>query len=190
MKIEDFEIIKRYKSGQTKLMEYLVHKYKNTLYKLCFHLTNNKYESEDLFQNTWMKVIDKIDTFDEKKEFKNWLYTITVNLYRDNYRRKKRWLNRIVEYFSEEKKENDFSKVKSSYGNPEKDMELNMEKQKMLKIVNNMDDKYKVPIILYYFKEMNQKDISIIMDIPVGTVKSRLNYAKMVIKEEWGGNYG
>jgi len=65
--LEDKDLIKLYKSGQQAVMEILVERYKNPLYKLCYHLASNRYDTDDLFQETWVRVVKNINSYDEDK---------------------------------------------------------------------------------------------------------------------------
>ncbi|WP_425449358.1 RNA polymerase sigma factor [Dethiothermospora halolimnae] len=180
--ISDEEILKKYKNRQINSIDILIERYKGPLYKMCFRLTNDRYESDDLFQDTWIKVIKKIETFDHNKVFKTWLYTICVNTYKDKYRKKKRWLNVIKDFFSNETKDNKMRKVGEEYLVDEEILDREI-KNVLKKKIKNLDDDFKIPLILFYFKDISYKEIATILDIPIGTVKSRLNIAKKKIKK-------
>lgn len=181
--LEDAEIVRRCSEGQIDLIEILIEKYKSQLYKLCLHLTNNNYESEDLFQDTWVKAVKNIGKCNAEKSFYMWLYTIALNLYRDRYRKKKRWLSKVKEYFDTDKKEELINNFKSNYMLPEDKLLQNYEKAKLKTLINNLNDKLRIPIILFYFKDMSLDNIAEVLDIPAGTVKSRLNTARNKLRK-------
>lgn len=170
--------------GQLGYMDTIIETYKEPLYKLCYHLTKNSHDADDLFQDTWSKATRNIDKYDTSKNFKTWLLTIAINIYRDNYRKVKRRLNKVIDFFSNEKKEQEFNKVETTIGKPEHELDLSEEKKMLSKAVNKLDDKYRLPIILFYFKELEQSQIAEVLEIPVGTVKSRLNTARKKLLKE------
>lgn len=175
------ELIKLYKNGSNEAFEAIIEKYKNPLYKFCCRLTLKSYEADDLFQDTWVKAVKKINTYDESKKFETWLFTIAVNTYKDLYRRAK-----IKLKFSFLSKDGDDEKIKFVQSDEpplEEQVEKKDIKEKLKRNIQKLDDIYKIPLILFYFKEFSYDDISQILKIPVGTVKSRLNYAKKKLRE-------
>lgn len=181
--LEDAEIVRRCSEGQIDLIEILIEKYKSQLYKLCLHLTNNKYEAEDLFQDTWVKAVKCIGKCNAEKSFYIWIYTISLNLYRDKYRKEKRWLSKVKEYFDTDQKEELINKFESNYMLPEDNLLQKHEKARLKAVINDLNDKLRIPIILFYFKDMSVDNIAQVLDIPVGTVKSRLNTARNKLKK-------
>jgi RNA polymerase sigma-70 factor (ECF subfamily) len=164
-------------------INFLIDTYKESLYRMCYHLTANDFDAEDLFQETWVRVVRNYRYYDDSKPFEAWLYVIAVNLYRDKYRKKKRWLKRVVDFFTNERKESELSKIESHDFHPEEQF---LEKEAIDGLKRNMyglNDTYRIPIILYFFKEMSYSDISRVLDIPIGTVKSRLNKGKKKLKK-------
>jgi RNA polymerase sigma-70 factor (ECF subfamily) len=170
-------------SGHEEAIDMLVDKYKNPLYKLCYHLSEEKFDAEDLFQETWIRVIKNLKRYDCDRAFRTWLFSICINLYKDKYRKKKRWLSVIKEYFSDEDKDHEMENASDEYPLPEEKLISNMEKGKLRKNLSMLEDIYRIPILLYYFKDISYNDMAAILQIPVGTVKSRLNYARGKLKK-------
>jgi RNA polymerase sigma-70 factor (ECF subfamily) len=67
----------------------LYHKYSSPVFKFAFSLMKNQGEAEDLFQETWLRVVQNFHKISDKQTFKSWVFTITVNLYRDELRKRK-----------------------------------------------------------------------------------------------------
>ncbi len=171
-----------------KNLELLVDKHKNDIYKLCLKLTSNQDDANDLFQDTWLKVLN--NSYDKDKNYNNYLYTICLNTYRDSYNKRKRWLNIIFDYFSNEEKIITINNSKSKY-TVEDEVIKNESNQMISSALLKLDDKYKIPIILFYLKDNRIKDISEILDVPEGIIKSRLSTGKKKLREMIGGNnYG
>lgn len=181
--MEDNEIVSRYISGQSEVMDILVDRYKIPLYRLCYHLTANNMDADDLFQETWIKAVKSIKLYDTGKPLLPWLCTICTNLYKDRYRVKKRWINRIKEYFSSQEKDAEMDSVHNSAPMLEDELVEKFDREAVRKYINMLDDTYRLPIILYYFKEVDYSDIGEILGIPIGTVKSRLYTAKQKLRK-------
>jgi len=180
--MDDYEAIKIYSINPDEGIDLIISKYKTTLYSFCIHLSRDRQAADDLFQDTWVKVFSNIDKFDTSKSFENWLFAIAINTYRDRYRKAKRWLNRIVDFTDTEAKYEIFNNVTSSYGEPEEAVLRQESRTALKKAINNLNDKYKIPLLLYYFKSFSYKQIAEILNIPEGTVKSRINTAKLQLK--------
>lgn len=172
-----------YKKDKDLAIKILINEYKDFVYRFSFYLCKNSMESDDLFQDTWVKVLKNIDKYTWNDRFEPWIRTICLNTYKDKYRKSKRWLNIIKHYFNEEKKEKEIINFPSKNNLPEKEIIKNEEKELLKKAVNKLKDEYRIPIILYYFERISYKEISEIMLIPEGTIKSRLNKARKLLKE-------
>ena len=86
----DETLMMAHRSGEQEAFAELVHRYSRPLMGFLVRMTGDPQESEDHFQETFIRVHDKADTFDENGVFKPWLYTIATRVARDNYRKKKR----------------------------------------------------------------------------------------------------
>lgn len=179
---EHKKIIESYLNGNRYAVDLIIDEYKSPLYRLCIKLTKDNVDADDLFQDTWMKIFKNLNKYNPSKSFENWIYTICINLYRDRYNKKKRWLNIIKDYFSNESKKNDFRKI-SDDSNPLDNVVENEESTKIKDSLNKLNNKYRIPLILYYFKDISYKEISEILCIPIGTVKSRIHTGKEKLKD-------
>lgn len=172
-------------------IDVLIDIHRDTVYNLCYQLTTNTHDAEDLFQEVWVRVVRNFNSYDSSRPFEAWLYVIIVNLYKDKYRKRKRWLNRIMEFFTNEKKDNVLSKIESSDFYPEEHILEKEIIEKLEGFLSGLDDVFRIPIVLYYYKEMTYEEISQVLNIPIGTVKSRLSKGKKKLKQRMEGDgYG
>lgn len=174
MRADDY-FIERYLEGNVDAVDMLIDKYKNSLYRLCYHLTRDKYEADDLFQDTWMKLFSNIHKY-KANNFKGFLFKICINTYKDFYRKKKR--NAKTAYL-----ESAIDEVPTTGYSVEKHIEEKETKVKLMDCVNKLKDNYRIPIILHYFHDCKYEKIADIMKIPIGTVKSRISTAKDNIRK-------
>lgn len=157
-------------------LEQLYNRYKSQIYSLCIRLTMSKEYSEDLFADTWAKVAEKFDQLDPSQNSFNWIYTICLNIYR-----KEKLKRSFLTLFSSQ---TDHPEAMHTCNNAE---DLLIEKEETIRLqsaLKKLKDKYRIPIILYYFRDLSYKDISEVMDLPLSTIKFRLNQAKKLIKTE------
>jgi RNA polymerase sigma-70 factor (ECF subfamily) len=135
-------------------------------------LCANRHEADDLYQDTWVKVIRSIDSFDVTKDFEPWLTRLCVNTYRDKLRRLSR--NPFLNFSSNESKEAVFSTVPA----PEQE-----DYSDLYEAIDRLPEKLRLAIILFYFEDMDISKTAETLGIPPGTVKSRLNKARKLLKE-------
>lgn len=161
----------------TTLLNRYISVYQEDLTRLCISLCRNIPDAEDLYQDTWLKVMCKYQKYDESKPFDKWLFTICVNTYKD--RQKSFWKKKQFHFSSNEDKELFLSSIPDV---PEFDGQSEMY-DTLLNCLIKLPLKYNMIISLFYFKDYSEKEVASILNIPIGTVKSRLHKAKKILKE-------
>jgi len=176
------ELLEAFVKGDMHAMEQVVDTYKDDVYNLCFRLTYSRHDADELFQDTWLNVIKGAAGFADGS-FKNWVYTICLNRYRDRCRRESRRRSIVADnYRNAETKEHAMSLLVSD-ANTEKTVEEKFVSSMLMSKIEMLDEKFKTPIKLFYFENLRYSDISQICSIPEGTVKSRINTAKSKLKK-------
>ncbi|ATD55722.1 sigma-70 family RNA polymerase sigma factor [Clostridium chauvoei] len=165
--------------------EYLIKLYQKDIYRLCLKLTKNEGEADDLFQEVWLKAFKNRESIiTESHKVKSWLITICINTYRDIYSKRKRWLNIIQDFFDSEEK--DF-KINSATRKEEEIENIFFKKEDAYiieSLLKEIDDKYRIPIILHFYHDLKYENISQILSIPIGTVKYRVHIGKKKLREK------
>ncbi|MBN2861672.1 MAG: sigma-70 family RNA polymerase sigma factor [Bacteroidales bacterium] len=176
------ELLEAFKKGETEAMEQIVDMYKDDVYNLCCRLAFCRADADELFQETWLSVLRYSSKYKDKS-LKNWLYTICINKYRDRCRKEAGRKRHINDNFkSARDKEYAFSLLKSNE-NIEQRIETEFVNRMLVRKIESLDNKFKVPIKLFYFEDMSYSDIAEICCIPEGTVKSRINSAKEKLRK-------
>lgn len=164
-------------------LEQCIDCYGKEIYGFCKHITGDLQDGEDLYQDTFLKAAEMAEKIDLNQNPKSYLLSIAVRLWK-NRRRKRAWRQRIAggempEVFLDEPK---CEMIINDAKTPEAEV-LRME-QKMLvrKCVRELEEKYRVPLYLYYSAELSVKEISECIKVPQGTVKSRLHKARTILK--------
>jgi len=153
--------------------------YNRNLSRLCSKLCGNRQDAEDLFQDTWVKTIKNIDRYDNKQEFDKWLFSVCCNNYKNMLRSKSRRPN-LYDFTSNSEKD-------SFLNNMPNDTKLQEEYIDLHNIINKLNSKLRIIIILFYFDNLSIKNIAEILHIPSGTVKNRLFKARNIIRERMAG---
>ncbi len=165
----------------------LITKYKIPLYNLCFKLTLNRAEADDLFQETWINATRSLKAA-EAGYFKQWLFRVCINKYKDIYRKEtKRKEVFFDSYANNEQK--DYVLENTNYSlSAEEEYQKKLDYQIIIERINNLPHKLKIPMVLYYFQQMRYTEIAEILKIPEGTIKSRMNAAKKRLKKDLAEN--
>lgn len=155
------------------MIDQLIEQHGRRLYGLCRTLCINPSDADDLYQETWLKVYAKYELYNPLSAFEGWLTRICVNTYRDNLRKKSRSL--IFDNFAtQEIKDTVMENVA---------IEEKVDFSDIREAVQMLPDKLRMTIILFYFEDLDIKQTAQVLRIPLGTVKSRLNKAKKLLKE-------
>jgi len=153
----------------------LINEYGNSLYRFCRRLTYSKEDADDLFQETFLKVLaqpHKINASDNPQSF---LFSTALYIWK-SWKRKFARRNRIVPIC-------EFDENIPMVGDVEDQLIKQEENQRVRDLVNALPDKFKIPIFLYYMSEFTVSDIAKTMNLPIGTVKSRLFKARKLIEK-------
>lgn len=156
------------------MIDRYIEKHGKRLYGLCrILLYTDTSEADDLYQETWLKVCTKFDQYDPAKEFEGWLTKICVNTYRDILRRKKR--SPFFDLFTSQESKDALMENAVTVTLPDL--------SNIKEIVQQLPEKLRLTIILYYFEELDIVQTASALRVPPGTIKSRLNKAKQLLKE-------
>ena len=149
-----------------------IQRYGRRLYGLCRALCPHPFDADDLYQETWLRVVRHIGKYDPGREFEPWLTRICVNAYRSALRR--RTGSPVQDFSSGEEKDRFFQTLSAPEG---KDY------APLYEAVGRLPDKLRLAVVLFYFRGQDLASTAQILNIPVGTVKSRLNKARKQLKE-------
>lgn len=165
-----------HKSGlySEELINELFEEYVESIYIYAFSILKDKELAKDITQEVFIRCMRNIHMFKGKSSYKTWLYKITLNLCRDYFKKK---TNRMVNFPKEF-----FDSL--PYGvTPEVKFIKNEEYQKLLDNLLAMPLKYRNVLILYYFEELQIKEISKILGIKQNTVKTRLLRGRKLLRD-------
>lgn len=162
------EIINGCKKGKSQFQEALYTLYGPMMMGVCMRYAQDRMEAEDVFQDTFIKVFDRIEKF-KGGSFKSWIYTIFINASIDNYRsNKQRHLHVSYDDIVEQ-------------DNGDVDIVKQMSAQEITKIINQMPEGYRLVFNLFVVDGYSHKEISEMLSITEGTSKSQLFKAKAML---------
>ena len=153
-------------------------KYGDFILSVIRSQTGNATLADDLFQDTWVRAMRAIGRFSPDRRFPPWLFSVCVNRYRDQYRKRRRWLQRLVSYSSRSCPDMAVSRVPSVDPMPDDALQHREIVATVRRAVGSLDDPHRLPVILHYFQQLSIAEVAEILDIPAGTVKTRLAAAR------------
>ena len=186
----DEELVKLFRAGNTSAFDALVHRYEGELFGYLNRYLRNRELAEDTFQTTFMTVYQKAETFEEGKRFKPWLYAIATNQAIDASRKRKRRQTISIEneWESGESSAKAGSLRDVLESNNEKPDSLAMMDEKKVQVrkaIDTLPENLRQGLLLAYFHEFKYQEISEVLEIPLGTVKSRLHAALEKFQQSW-----
>jgi RNA polymerase sigma-70 factor (ECF subfamily) len=165
----DHALISRCKSGDRQALGELIKDYERPIFNAAYRILGNPDDAADVSQVVFMKVFERLDQYNPKYKFFSWIYRIAVNE-SINQRNRTKNLQPLVE---EQVAENT---------NPEDAIDANSLSDILQAGLMELQEDYRVVVVLRHFSEMSYKDISGVLRIPEKTVKSRLYSARQLMK--------
>lgn len=145
----------------------------DSLYNLAIRMTQNKQDAEDLVQEASLRAYRHFDKFRPGTNFKAWIMTVLRNVFINEYRRKMKEPQKI-----EFEKVEDFISLPETIGAREEIFSENIKSS-----IDKLPEELYTTIILFYVENFSYKEIANVMDVPVGTVMSRLHTARQLLKK-------
>ena len=186
--ISDMELLQRHIDGDMSAFGSLMERYQRELYNFLARFTGDAALAEDIFQETFLQLHISAGTFDMTKQLKPWLFTIAANKARDalrkNVRRQAAPLDATVAGSTDDRTSYaDF--MPADVVPPLEDL-VNLEtRQAVQTIIDEMPENLRAVLLLCYFHEFPYKEIADMLDVPLGTVKSRLHAAVKYFAKKW-----
>jgi RNA polymerase sigma-70 factor (ECF subfamily) len=184
----DEKLLDDYSHGENGAFAQLVNRYQRELYHFLVRFLGNRASAEDVFQETFLQVHQSAEQFDPQRRFRPWLFTIAANKARDLIRSQaRRPANPLQASISPGDDESGefIDLMKSAAELPSEPMEKRELQQLVHNTVTGMPEHLREILLLSYFHQFPYKQISEILDIPLGTVKSRLHAAVAHFADRW-----
>lgn len=177
----DEQLIKRFQEGDLYAFEMIVHKYKNQLTNFVYNFLGNRIDAEDVVQETFLRVYKNKHRYKQIAKFSTWIYTIASNLAKTELRRRKRRKLFSISQLGFEDKDYD---IPDSAFSPEKVIEEDFKGREIRAEINKLPEKFREVVVLRDVQEFSYEEISRILHIPIGTVKSRANRGRLRLQKQ------
>ena len=174
------KLVREYRAGKKEAFDELVHLYQNKIYTLTLNYVKQTEEAKDLTQDIFVTVFRALPTLKDDTKFSSWLYQIAVNHCRNRYKRLQR-----RGFFNSYSLDDPESPLQLQAGDQPDDL---AERKNIMKVIletmDTMTDTEKEILHLRDVQDFSYEEISGILEIPLGTLKSKLNRARLSLKNK------
>jgi RNA polymerase sigma-70 factor (ECF subfamily) len=183
----DEELLESYVDGERAALRELISRYRDELLHFLIRFLGSRQAADDVFQETFLQIHLSAETFDPTRRFKPWLFTIAANKARDYHRKNaRRQAVSLSAPVGEEGQSQRFADLmEADLPSPEAPV-LDAERSRLVKeVVDSMPAHLREILLLSYFQRMSYNQIAETLEIPLGTVKSRLHTAVAAFSRAW-----
>lgn len=180
----DWLIVRQVQEGNVGAFDQLVLRYRERVYGVVYHMTSNREDAADLTQDAFIKAFQSINRFQGQSSFFTWLYRIAVNSTLSHLRK-----NRLRTFFSFEKITEDdkttelLSQLTDKDG-ADKETYVRELQEKLNEAMQKLSIKHRTVVTLFEIDGLSHEQIAEVVGCSVGTVRSRLHYAKQILQSE------
>lgn len=176
----DEELVALYMAGNEACMEMLINRYKTKVFTAIYLVVNDRYIAEDIFQETFLRVIHTLQKgkYEESGKFLPWVIRIARNLAMDYYRSTKR-----MPTISSSENEDIFANMKFAENNSEETAIVNQRKHGMRELIKLLPPDQKEVLILRHYGDLSFKEIADVCNCSINTALGRMRYALINLKK-------
>ncbi len=176
----DEELIGRFQRGDENAYIELVHRYKDRLMVFVYRFVNDMTQAEDIVQDTMVKLYTHRHFYKEIAKFSTWIYTIAGNLAKTELRKKKRRKVTLLSQMGTDDKDYD---LPAQDEDTNSDIQGQFTEKRLQEAIQVLPLHFRTVVILRDIQELSYEEISKIVDVPLGTVKSRINRARLQLQK-------
>jgi RNA polymerase sigma-70 factor, ECF subfamily len=173
----DDVLVKAAQKGDMGAFEELVARHRDKIYARAYSMVRNEDDATDLSQEAWVKAWQRLKQFHGDSSFATWITRIVINLCLDHLRKQKRMQAQSVEELAEESGGVE-RQMPVMTVNPTEGLERGELRQRIDKALNQLSHEHRTVLVLHEFEEMEYKEIAKVMGCSIGTIMSRLFYAR------------
>jgi RNA polymerase sigma-70 factor (ECF subfamily) len=181
----DLSIVREIQAGDVSRFDHLVLKYRSRVYGVVYHLTSNREDASDLTQDAFIKAFQSINRFQGQSSFFTWLYRIAVNSTLTHLRKQR--LRTFFSFESIDKEDQIAADVVAALTDAtgaDRETFAHELQEKLNEAMQKLSIKHRTVITLFEIDGLSHQEIAEVMDCSVGTVRSRLHYAKQLLQSE------
>ena len=179
----DEHLMLRVGRGERAAFDEIVRRYSRKMVNVAYQIVGEREQAEDIAQETFLRAYKSAARYTEMAKFSTWLYTIAINLCRNELRRRKfrpYSLEEMAEREDEGKLRVDIADERSK---PDSDLERKETVRNVQRAIAMVPEKFRVPMVLRDIQDLSYEEIGAMLKLPEGTVKSRINRGRLRVKQ-------
>jgi RNA polymerase sigma factor (sigma-70 family) len=180
----DWSIVVRVQGGDVAAFDALIKKYRERVYSVVYNMTSNREDASDLTQDAFIKAFQSINRFQGQSSFFTWLYRIAVNSTLTHLRKARLRTFFSFEKIHEEDKSSDVLNQLTDKNGADRGTFVKELQEKLNEAMQKLSIKHRTVVTLFEIDGLSHEEIAEVMDCSVGTVRSRLHYAKQLLQSE------
>ncbi len=177
--LTDRELVRIVRADDTRAFSVLVDRYKVKLFNLIYRMLQNREEAEDILQETFLRAFRERERYDPRWAFSTWIYTIALNLCRNELKRKKRFKFFGIDLIKDDRRYAVETKINA-----------NGLSSTLEKAIASLPVKYRTVFLLREVDELSYEEMSQSLGVPLGTIKSRVNRARLMLRDKLKPTFG
>jgi RNA polymerase sigma-70 factor (ECF subfamily) len=181
---ETRKLVARCKKGERGAFDDLMRRYEKKVYNFAFRLCGNYDEANDVASETFVRVFNALGNFRGDSSFITWLFRITTNVYLDEKKRQRARPAQSLEEIIELEETTVRRQIEDPSPTPSEQVEHHERVDMLQNAINSLPDYQRMMIVMYHTENRSYEEIAEMLDLPIGTVKSRLNRARLSLREK------
>jgi RNA polymerase sigma-70 factor (ECF subfamily) len=181
---EDLMLIERAQQGDRGALNALVRKHEVRAYQYAFRLTRNPEEAADVVSEAFVRVYNALPNFKGNSQFTTWLYRILTNCFLDHRKRESRRQTVSLEPPVTSDDQDMERQIEDVGDTPEESLLRSERGRRIEEALQKLPEYQRAMILMYHAEQLSYEEISEALDLPIGTVKSRLNRARLSLRDQ------
>lgn len=178
----DGELVEQCRSGEADAFRMLVERYQDRIFNAAYRMVGFEEDARDIVQDAFLKAYENLSRFRGESGFYTWVFRIAMNLAL-SHRRKSKRLRLVVSVEDPVKIAASGTQAGRLVDPPEAAMEAVETEQRVTEALQGLDADHRAAVVLRDIEGLDYQSISSILDVPPGTVKSRIHRARMLLRE-------
>lgn len=180
---DELKLLERCRNGELKAIDELVALYEKRVFNFAYRICGDYDQANDVAQEAFIRIINSAKTFRGESSFSTWIYRIVKNVYLDEIKKSKSHRLTSLDDYVELEESSVSREIKDDKPSPDEIVQKNEQSKTIQRAISALPENQRMIISLYHLQNQSYEEISAVLDLPVGTVKSRLSRARLALAE-------
>lgn len=181
--VKDEELMESFQEGNEQAFNLLIRRYKDRIHNFLFRYTHNHQDCEDLVQETFLRVFRSRHSYKRIARFSTWLYTIAINLAKTQHKKNQK-MNTVSMHQEEDDENSREIVIEDDNLHPDESLHQRLCVSEVEKALEEIPEEFKEAVVLRDIQNLTYEEIMAITELPMGTVKSRINRGRLRLQEK------